>query len=182
MARYMTNEMILGMKLRIAVIGSSTQVSPAVEAMAEEVGLEIARAGAILVTGGRGGVMESACKGAKRGGGLTVGILPESSLDQANPYLDIAVTTGIGYARNYINVCSSDAVVSISGAGGTLSEIGYALALNKLLVLMKGTGGATDVIARATALLKDAHVVVAKRAKEAVKLILERTIGQPTPQ
>jgi uncharacterized protein (TIGR00725 family) len=170
------------MKLRIAVIGSSTQVSPAAEAMAEEVGLEIARAGAILITGGRGGVMESACKGAKRGGGLTVGILPESSLDQANPYLDVAVTTGIGYARNYINVCSSDAVISISGAGGTLSEIGFAIALKKPLVLMKGSGGVTDIVVRAIPLLKNAHMAVAKHAKEAVKVILEKKTGKPTLQ
>jgi len=170
------------MKLRIAVIGSSTQVPPAAEAMAEEVGLEIARAGAILITGGRGGVMESACKGAKRGGGLTVGILPESSLDQANPYLDVAVTTGIGYARNYINVCSSDAVISISGAGGTLSEIGFAIALKKLLVLMKGTGGVTDIVVRAIPLLNNAHMAVAKHAKEAVKIILERKPREPTKQ
>ena len=165
------------MKLRIGVIGSSTRVSTAIQALAEKVGLEIARAGAILVTGGRGGVMESACKGAKRGGGLTVGILPETNLDQANPYLDIAVTTGIGYARNYINVCSSDALVSISGAGGTLSEIGYAVALKKLLVLMKGTGGATDLMSRATEFLEASHAVVAKDAKEALRLILEKTNG-----
>ncbi len=170
------------MKLRIGVIGSSTQVSAAIKRIAEEVGLEIAKAGAILVTGGRGGVMESACKGAKRGGGLTVGILPESSLDQANPHLDIAVTTGIGYARNYINVCSSDAVVSISGAGGTLSEIGYAIALKKLLVLVKGTGGATDVIARAVEFLEGGHAVVARDAKEAVKIILKKTIRHPSLQ
>jgi uncharacterized protein (TIGR00725 family) len=165
------------MKLRIAVIGSSTQVPPAAEAMAEEVGLEIAKAGAILITGGRGGVMEAACKGARRGGGLTVGILPESTLDQANPFLDVAVTTGIGYARNYINVCSSDGVISIRGAGGTLSEIGYAIALKKLLVLMRGTGGVTDIIVQAKPLLKAAHVAVAKHAKDAVRIILENKTG-----
>jgi uncharacterized protein (TIGR00725 family) len=161
-------------RLRIGVIGSSGQVSAAVGATAEKVGLEIARAGAILVTGGRGGVMESACKGAKLGGGLTIGILPENNLDQASPYLDVAITTGIGYARNYINICSSDAVVSIGGAGGTLSEIGYAMALEKLLVLMRGTGGATDVIARATAFLRDANVVVTEHAQEAVRIVLAR--------
>jgi uncharacterized protein (TIGR00725 family) len=147
--------------------------------MAEEVGMEIAKAGAILVTGGRGGVMEAACKGARRGGGLTVGILPETSLDQVNPYVDIAITTGIGYARNYINVCSSDGVISISGAGGTLSEIGYAIALKKLLVLMRGTGGVTDIVAQAMPLLGDAQVAVVKRAKDAVRIILEKKAGEP---
>jgi len=156
------------MMIRITVIGSSGRIPPEVEEVAVNIGKEIAKAGAILITGGRDGVMEAACKGAKQVGGITVGILPGDTLSGANPYLDIVITTGMGYARNYINICSGDAIVSIGGRGGTLSEIGYAIALEKPLVLMKGTGGATDAIMQ-TALINSDKIMIAETPKEAMK-------------
>ena len=144
--------------------------------MANAVGQEIAKAGAILISGGKGGVMEAACRGAKSANGLTIGILPELSPQGANPYLDIVITTGIGYARNYIKVASSDAVISICGAGGTLSEIGYAIALQKFLVLMKGTGGVTDLIAKELTLFEEADIHLAKTGAEALSLISSQKI------
>ena len=110
----------------IGVIGGG-EVSSQVAELAEEVGREIARQGAVLVCGGLGGVMEAACKGASREGGLTIGILPGDNRLAANPYVKIPIVTGIGHARNVAVVKSSQAIIAIDGSYGTLSEIGHAL-------------------------------------------------------
>ena len=110
----------------IGVIGGG-DVSSQVTALAEEVGREIARRGAILVCGGMGGVMEAACKSASSEGGLTIGILPGDSRKDANPYVQIPIVTGIGYARNVAVVKSAQAIIAIDGSYGTLTEIGFAL-------------------------------------------------------
>ncbi|GAF97894.1 unnamed protein product, partial [marine sediment metagenome] len=95
--------------------------------LAEAVGRELARRGVILVCGGLGGVMKAACKGASSEGGITIGILPGDNRRQANPYVQIPIITGIGYARNAIVVKSAQAVIAVGGSYGTLSEIGHAL-------------------------------------------------------
>ncbi len=110
----------------IAVIGGN-QPSPQEANLAETVGRELAMRGAILVCGGLGGVMEAACKGAQSKGGVTIGILPGDSRQTANPYVQIPIVTGIGYARNFTVVKSAQAVIAIGGSYGTLSEIGHAL-------------------------------------------------------
>jgi len=112
--------------LRIAVIGGAF-CDPKTAALAEEVGREIARRGAILICGGLGGVMEAACRGAKSEGGLTIGILPGTDPNDANPYVDIPIVTGMGEARNVIVVRSAQAIIAIDGEYGTLSEIAFAL-------------------------------------------------------
>ena len=94
---------------------------------AEAVGRGLAEARAILVCGGRGGVMEAACRGAKAAGGTTVGILPTADRADANRYVDIAIATGLGEARNVLVVRAVDALVAVGGAYGTLSEIALAL-------------------------------------------------------
>ena len=109
----------------IAVIGGS-ECSPKEAKLAEEVGREIARQGAVLVCGGLGGVMEAACKGASGEGGLTIGILPGENRQTANPYVRIPIVTGVGYARNVAVVKSAQAVIAIGGSYGTLTEIAYA--------------------------------------------------------
>ncbi|GAH11670.1 unnamed protein product, partial [marine sediment metagenome] len=81
----------------------------------------------ILICGGRGGVMEAACKGAKEEKGITIGVLPGNDKENANPYIDIPIVTGMGEARNVIIARSSDAVIAIAGKYGTLSEIAFAL-------------------------------------------------------
>ncbi len=110
----------------IAVIGGS-QCTKEEAQTAEEVGRELARHGAILVCGGLGGVMEAVSKGASAEGGITVGILPGDNRQAANPYIQIPIVTGIGYARNVAVVKSAQAVIAIDGNYGTLSEIAYAL-------------------------------------------------------
>jgi len=110
----------------VAVIGGS-ECSPQEAELAEEVGRELARQGTILVCGGMGGVMAAACKGASAQGGLTIGILPGNSRQQANPHVQIPIVTGLGEARNILVVKSAQAVIAISGKYGTLSEIAHAL-------------------------------------------------------
>ncbi|MFC1901275.1 TIGR00725 family protein, partial [Chloroflexota bacterium] len=116
-------------KIIIAVIGAN---DPSVEdaKLAEEVGKEIARRGAALVCGGMAGVMEAACRGASSEGGLTIGILPGENTLAANPYVQVPIATGIGYARNAAVVKSARAVIAVGGKYGTLSEIAYALQSN----------------------------------------------------
>lgn len=137
------------MKKRIAVIGSDSKLNPDVAAMAERVGADVARNGCILICGGRSGVMEAACRGAKNAGGLTVGILPSLDGADANKYLDVMVTTGLGYARNSIVVSSADAVIAVGGSTGTLSEIGMALNFERPVVAVQGSGGVADKVKEA---------------------------------
>ena len=110
----------------IAVIGGG-QCSSEEAKVAEKVGHELARQGAILVCGGLGGIMEAACRGASAEGGITVGILPGDKRQTANSYIQIPIVTGIGYARNIMVVKSSQAVIAIGGNYGTLSEVAHAL-------------------------------------------------------
>lgn len=113
--------------LIIAVIGGSDPSAEDREA-AYQVGRELALRGVIVLCGGLEGVMEAVCKGAKEAGGTTVGILPGDNPRDANPYVDIPISTGIGYARNAIVAKAGQAIIAIDGAYGTLSEIGHALA------------------------------------------------------
>jgi len=110
----------------IAVIGGG-ESSPSESLLAEEVGRQLARNSVTLVCGGLGGVMAAACRGASEEGGTTVGILPGDSRLAANPYVQIPIVTGVGYARNIIVVKSSQAVIAVGGSYGTLSEISHAL-------------------------------------------------------
>jgi hypothetical protein len=110
----------------IAVIGDSS-CSTEEAKLAETVGELLAQRGATLVCGGLGGVMEAVCRGAKLKGGSTVGVLPGEDSSMANPYVDIPIVTGVGYARNIAVVKSAQAVIAIGGNYGTLSEIAYAL-------------------------------------------------------
>lgn len=110
----------------IAVVGSG-EATPQEEAWAYEVGRRLAMAGAVVVCGGRGGVMEAVCRGAVEAGGLTVGILPGSDHREANPYVRLPLPTGLGEVRNALVVRVAHAVIAIGGEFGTLSEIALAL-------------------------------------------------------
>ncbi|MCF7634977.1 MAG: TIGR00725 family protein [Dehalococcoides mccartyi] len=113
-------------RIFIAVIGAS-KATPEETRLAEEVGKELALRQVTLVCGGMGGVMEAACRGASLNGGLTIGILPGNSREEANPYVQIPIISSIGFARNVMVVKSAQAVIAVGGAYGTLSEIAYAL-------------------------------------------------------
>ncbi|KQC04831.1 MAG: hypothetical protein APR53_09545 [Methanoculleus sp. SDB] len=112
--------------MQIAVIGASECTGDEAEA-AETAGYLLAGNHAVLLSGGRGGVMEASCRGAREAGGVTVGILP--GRDTGNPHLDVVIKSGLGIARNAVLVSSADAVIAVGGGHGTLSEIGMALKL-----------------------------------------------------
>ncbi len=110
----------------IAVIGGA-EASEKYLKIAEEVGSLIAQRDAILITGGMGGVMAAASKGAREKGGLVIGILPTADKASANPYIDIPIVTGMNQARNFIIARTCDCAIAIDGKFGTLSEIAYCL-------------------------------------------------------
>jgi uncharacterized protein (TIGR00725 family) len=149
----------------IAVIGGGNSSQQADE-LAEAVGREIAKQGAILVCGGLGGVMEAACKGASGEGGLTIGVLPGDNRLSANPYVQIPIVTGIGYARNVAVVKSAQAVIAIDGSYGTLSEISHALQSGIPVIGLNTWSLSIDGQA-------DNSIIVAKTPKEAVNKAIE---------
>jgi uncharacterized protein (TIGR00725 family) len=119
--------------LQVAVIGSGAEH----EARAEQVGRLLAEHGCTVVCGGLGEVMAAAARGAKAAGGTTIGILPGESRRSANPWIDHAVVTGIGHARNLAVVASGDAVIAVGGSWGTLAEIGFARRLGRPVVVLE---------------------------------------------
>lgn len=146
--------------LRIAVSGGGT-CGPADAAAGEAVGRAIAQAGAVLITGGRTGVMEAACRGAYEAGGVTVGFLPGGQPEEANPWVTVPLATGMGQGRNLLVARAADAVIAIAGAWGTLSEIAFARKLEVPVVLLRPT------------LAASLGLPVADTAEEAVAQALE---------
>jgi uncharacterized protein (TIGR00725 family) len=118
---------------RIGIIGAGDCTSEGYEA-AFEIGKRVAERGAILVCGGLGGVMEAGAKGAVEAGGLTVGILPGVSADEANAFIRIPLPTGMGHARNALVVRASNVLIAVEGGYGTLSEIALALKMGKPVI------------------------------------------------
>ncbi len=121
----------------IGVIGGN-EASEEVIALAYEIGKHVALSGLMLVTGGRGGVMEAASKGASENNGIVLGIIPTDSKSDANPYVDIVIPTGMGIGRNVLVVKTADVCIAFPGSYGTLSEIGLALNLGKTVVALPG--------------------------------------------
>jgi uncharacterized protein (TIGR00725 family) len=144
----------------VAVIGASgVEEGSDTWLLAEEVGRRLAVAGATLVCGGGGGVMEAASRGAAEAGGEVIGIVPGTSPDDANQYCSHVVATGIGHARNLAVVCSGEAVIAIGGEWGTLSEIGFARVIGHEVVALRswelngreGMAGGPGVVTAETA-------------------------------
>jgi uncharacterized protein (TIGR00725 family) len=119
--------------MQVSVIGSGAEHL----GRAEEVGRLLAERGCVVVTGGLGEVMAAAAKGAKSAGGTTIAILPGDSRADANQWIDHAVATGIGHARNLAVVASGDAVIAVGGSWGTLAEIGFARRLGRPVVVLE---------------------------------------------
>ena len=156
------------MKTNIGVLGSQNATEENLK-LAEEVGKEIAKAGAVLICGGRGGIMCSAAKGCKEAGGQAVGILPVLEKNQCDTeYLDIVLPTSLGYGRNIVIASASDALIAIDGNYGTMSEVAFALNYGRKVVVMKGSGGTADYLIDGPF-----DVIVAETAKEAVEKALE---------
>jgi uncharacterized protein (TIGR00725 family) len=130
----------------VGVIGGS-EVSSDLYNAAEVIGREIAKRQAVLITGGLAGVMEAAAKGAKSVGGFTVGVLPGFSPQDANPYIDLPLVTGLSEARNIIIVRTADVLVAVGRGFGTLSEIAFALKLQKPIIALE-TWDVADTLIR----------------------------------
>jgi uncharacterized protein (TIGR00725 family) len=142
----------------VAVCGAS-KPDPQQRELAREVGRRLAEAGAVVLCGGLGGVMEAAAEGAAAAGGMVVGVLPGDDRAAGNPHLTIAIATGLGEARNAVLTAAADAVIAIGGGWGTLSEIAFARRREKPLVAL--TGWELE------------GVPVAGTAEEAVRAVLE---------
>ncbi|AHB13305.1 hypothetical protein GY50_0522 [Dehalococcoides mccartyi GY50] len=152
-------------RIFIAVIGAS-KATPEETRLAEEVGKELALRQVTLVCGGMGGVMEAACRGASLNGGLTIGILPGNSREEANPYVQIPIISSIGFARNVMVVKSAQAVIAVGGAYGTLSEIAYALQSGLPVITLNSWSMSQNGKA-------DGAVIEAGNALEAVTMALD---------
>ena len=122
----------------IAVIGGS-DISPETAALAREVGREVAKRGAVLLSGGLGGVMAAAAQGAREAGGVSLGILPDGDRRRANPYLTYTIATNLGHARNVLLAHSADALIAVAGSYGTVSEAAIALKLGKPVIALNVT-------------------------------------------
>lgn len=122
--------------VRIAVCGAGIADRDVLE-LAESVGRGIAEAGAVLLCGGLGGVMQAAARGAAEAGGLTIGVLPGREAESANPWIRIPLATGMGEGRNVLLVRAADAVIAVAGAWGTLSEIALALKIGVPVILLR---------------------------------------------
>lgn len=135
------------MSIRVGIIGKSGEISEKVYKAAYKVGKEIALQEGVLLSGGRDGVMEAASKGAKEHGGYTVGIMPGLTREEANPYLDVALTTGLGFdIRSDVLIRSSDVIIMINGGNGTFNEASTAYLWGKPIIVFEGTGGWADKI------------------------------------
>ncbi|MHA1131292.1 MAG: TIGR00725 family protein [Candidatus Helarchaeota archaeon] len=154
--------------IQIGVIGSGAELPREITQIAEEVGEELAKRGVILICGGKGGVMEAACKGVRKANGISVGILPGIHPSEGNKYVTIKIPTNLGENRNYIVIQSVQAAICISGAIGTKIEAEYALQQAVPLIIIPKTGGTAKKVAED---FPDS-VIIADSAKDAVKKAL----------
>lgn len=164
--------------LMVAVIGDAEPQGPDAQRIldwAEEIGQLLARAGATVVTGGLGGVMRAASRGASAAGGETVGILPGADRTAANEYVSVPVATGLGVTRNLVVVTAADAVIAVGGRHGTLSEIGLALRMGRAVVALASWRVESDQR------LAGPRVHRVRDAREAVDLALQLARRGPDP-
>jgi len=162
-------------KFQILVIGNNDNgCTPELEKIAYETGIEIAKSNSILITGGLGGVMKAASKGAKESGGLTVGIIPQNDMSEANEFCDVVIPSGIGLMRDFLNALSADGVIAIGGGSGTLSEICASYMYSKPIVVLKNSGGTSTKFAdQYLDHRKNVKIIGVETPKEAVELIFK---------
>ncbi len=163
-------------KRQILVIGNNENGStPELEKLAYDVGAEIAKSQSVLITGGLGGVMKAASKGAHDAGGLTVGIIPQDNPSFANEFCDIVIPSGIGLSRDFLNALSADGVIIVGGGSGTLSETCAAYMYKKPIVALKTSGGvATQYADQYLDHRKNVKIIGVDTPQEAIKYILSQ--------
>jgi len=154
-------------RVQILVIGFGKDHCPETAYQAAyQVGLEVVRRGALLISGGLGGVMEAASRGAKDGGGFVIGIVPQDDKRAANEFCNAVIATGIGFARDFLTAYSADAIIIVGGGAGTMIEVAAAYQKGIPIIALKGTGGMADR-------LVDTYIDDRK---------IERILGEATPQ
>ncbi|MFO7894769.1 MAG: TIGR00725 family protein [Longimicrobiales bacterium] len=156
----MTADPAVDRPLRVAVAGAGA-ADPELAQLAEEVGRRIAEAGAVLICGGLGGVMEAAARGCAEAGGLTIGILPGTDAASANPHIRIPLPTGLGEARNVLIGRTAHVVIAVGGRWGTLSEVAMARKVGVPVVLLRPD------------LTQALELPVAESAEDAIRLALQ---------
>ena len=163
-------------KFQIAVVGyNKDRCTEQARNLAYEVGKEVARAGAVLICGGLGGVMESACKGAKEINGFTIGIIPQEEFSFANGFCDVVICTGIGFARDFIIASSADGIIAIGGGVGTLIGMAAGYMSKKAIVVIAGSGGVADTYAGKYLDERNrVPIMVAKDARAAVQIFSDK--------
>ena len=164
-------------RIQIGVIGDSSCPEDQ-EQLAYDVGHAIGNANAILVCGGREGIMQAASHGCKDANGLVVGILPSTSRLEGNPYLDIQIPTGLGWTRNALVVLSSDVLIAIGGRSGTLNEMSYAWMYDKPVIALdhqaiSETSWGRKLAGQAIDNRRDDKVWQTKTPQEAVSLAIK---------
>lgn len=162
-------------KLQILVIGNNTSgCTPKHEKIAYEIGVEIAKSGAVLITGGLGGIMTAASHGSHDANGLSVGIIPQDDASHANAYCDIVIPTGMGMTRDFLNALCADGIIIVGGGSGTLSETCAAYMHKKPMVAIRNLGGSVEqYIDGYLDHRENIKILGADTPKEAVKKILE---------
>ena len=159
---------------QIAVCGASEGTAE-LAGLAERTGALLAGAGARVVCGGHGGVMEAVARGAAGAGGEVIGILPGEELGAANEFVTHPIATGVGHARNLAVVASSDAVIVLGGAWGTLSELALARIVGRGVVLLRAPAGAAPASAAGE------EISEAGSPEEAVELALRLAAKRTEP-
>ena len=164
------------MRMKAISVCGASRSTPEMNAVAEELGRRIVEAGYLLACGGMGGIMEAACRGgqaARADGacGLVMGILPMGEHDGGNPYCDVVLPSGLGYARNSLVVLAADVVMLVGGSTGTLSEAAYAWQYGKPVIALSATRGWAEQLA-GTSMddRRDDTVLDASTAEQAVEL------------
>lgn len=166
-------------RIQVTVIGRYDATDEQYE-IGRSIGKMLAELGYIAITGGRGGLMEAVARGCTEHGGISVGILPGERFDDGNPYNTIALPTGIGYARNSMNVLAADVVIAIGGASGTLSEMAFAWSYRKPIIALRSSGGWAERLAGQCIDHRNDEPVIGVDSIEALREELERVVSQLT--
>lgn len=169
--------------LRIVVCGPGQADAPLL-ALAEAVGLALAQAGAVVLCGGLGGVMEAACRGARQAGGVTVGVLPGSDASAANASVLLPIVTGIGEARNMVLINTAEAIIAVGGGWGTLSEIALARRAGLTVIGLQswqpsGTVALVEVVAEPGAAVERALAAARQRRGSAGSALYHVDVSAP---
>ena len=163
-------------KHQILIIGHDVGgCTPEHEKIAYDAGTEVAKSGSVLISGGLGGVMKAACKGAHDSGGITVGIIPQDNVSHANEFCDIVIPTGMGHTRDFLTALSADGVIVVGGGAGTLTEICAAYMHKKPIATIKNSGDVAEKFSdQYLDHRKNVKIKGFDSAKDAVKYILEQ--------